>query len=254
MYQPLILISNDDGVDAPGFRHLIEAVSDLGDIVAVAPTQHKSGQSSAITFSLPLRMYPYPSIGQAQTFAVDGTPVDCVKLAMHTIFRDRRPDLVLAGINHGSNAAVNSIYSGTMGAAFEGCMCGIPSIAYSLLSHDMNADLSPTTDLIREITAKVLAHGLPQGVCLNVNFPASEKILGMKVLRAARGHWTDEYREYTDPFGRPFFMLTGRFENAEPEAEDTDEYWLARDCASVVPMRTDQSALDCLDLVKDIMK
>ena len=249
MERPLILISNDDGYKAPGLRHLVECVADMGDIVVVAPAEPQSAKSSAITAGLPMRIRQHDNIGPARVYSVNGTPVDCVKLGLHALFPDRKPNLVLAGMNHGSNAAINAIYSGTMGAAFEGCICGFPSVGFSLISHDQGRDLSPTTALIRQITRYVLNNGLPKDVCLNVNFPDTDEIKGVKVVRAARGHWDAEYREYTDPHGHPFFMLTGALKNAEPEATDTDEYWLSQGYASVVPMRPDQTAAEALKLI-----
>lgn len=185
-------------------------------------------------------------------FSVSGTPVDCIKVAMHAVV-DRKPDLILSGINHGSNAAVNNIYSGTMGATMEGCLLGIPSIGYSLLSHSPSADFDPLTPFIEEITAKVISNGLPEGICLNVNFPARCTPLGLKTVRAARGYWTEEYADYTTPHGTPFYWLTGKFHNLEPDNDETDEFWLARQYATVVPIRPDQTALDAIDAVSNTL-
>lgn len=243
MEKKLILISNDDSVNAPGLHYLIDCVKELGDVWVVAPAEQKSGQSSSLTINMPVRIKEYPEYEGARVFSVTGTPVDCVKLAMHTIL-PRRPDLVLAGINHGSNAGNAVIYSGTMGAVFEGCMDGIPSIGYSLLDHSMKADFSECRRYIMELTAKVLEQGLPEGVCLNVNFPKNVKIEGAKVVRAARSRWTEEYQAYTDPFGKPFFMLTGRQINEEEGNPDTDLYWLPRNYATIVPCNALQNTSD----------
>lgn len=243
MEKKLILISNDDSVNAPGLHYLIDCVKELGDVWAVAPAEQKSGQSSSLTINMPVRIKEYPEYEGARVFSVTGTPVDCVKLAMHTIL-PRRPDLVLAGINHGSNAGNAVIYSGTMGAVFEGCMDGIPSIGYSLLDHSMKADFSECRRYIMELTAKVLEQGLPEGVCLNVNFPKNVKIEGAQVVRAARSRWTEEYQAYTDPFGKPFFMLTGRQINEEEGNPDTDLYWLPRNYATIVPCNALQNTSD----------
>lgn len=245
--RPLILISNDDSYEAPGLYHLIDCISHLGDIVAVAPAEPHSGQSSAITVNNPLRMTLVRNYKGTPVYAVTGTPVDCVKLAFHVLFKGRQPDLMLSGINHGSNSGVSVIYSGTMGAAMEACINGIPAIGYSLLSHSMDADFSETTRFIVAITEAILGNGLPEGICLNVNFPAKCKILGSKVTRAARGRWTEEYADYTDPHGRPFYYLTGHFDNAEPDNAETDEYWLERGYATIVPVRPDQSASDVIE-------
>lgn len=244
--RPLILITNDDSIEAPGVHHLVECVRELGDVYVVAPAHPHSGQSAALTVGAPLKIKELPQTADSvRLFTVDGTPVDCVKLALHTIV-PRRPDLILSGINHGSNSGNNVTYSGTMGAVMEGCMQGIPSVGFSLLHHSMKADFSLSTDFVIDITRKVLAEGLPDYVCLNVNIPAKVTPEGIRVCRAARGHWTEEYRRYLDPSGNPFYWLTGRFVNAEPDADDTDEYWLARRHVSVVPVCPDMSDLNVI--------
>lgn len=249
--KPLILISNDDGVHARGLHHLINIANRFGDVIAVAPDRPRSGQSAALTVNSPLEIVGHDPIGTAKVYSVTGTPVDCIKLALHAI-TPRRPDLVLSGINHGSNAAVNNIYSGTMGAAMEACLAGIPAIGYSILNHSPQADFEPLTEFIEAITERVLEKGLPQDICLNVNFPKDCRPQGVKVLRAAAGHWTEEYADYTDPHGRPFYWLTGRFHNEEPDAADTDEYWLARGFGSIVPIRPGQTAIDMIERVKGL--
>lgn len=251
MSRPLILISNDDGVHARGIHHLIDIASKIGDVIAVAPDAPRSGQSAALTVNSPLRIIPYSDSDGISIFSVTGTPVDCVKLALHAI-TDRCPDLMLSGINHGSNAAVNNLYSGTMGAAMEACLVGIPSIGYSLLDHSADADFTSLSPFIDSITRTVLEKGLPEGICLNINFPKQCTPLGMKVLRAARGHWTEEYADYTDPHGKPFYWLTGRFHNDEPECPETDEYWLARQYGSIVPIRPGQTAHDMIPAIKGL--
>lgn len=241
MAKPLILISNDDGVRAPGIHKLVEWVKDMAEVWVVAPAEPRSGQSSAITVNAPLRIQEHPEYDGAKVMSVTGTPVDCIKLAMHHIV-PRRPDMILSGINHGSNAGNSVIYSGTMGAVFEGCMVGIPSVGYSLLHHSMQADFSECERFIKQITAAVLEKGLPQGVCLNVNFPAKVKIEGAKTVRSARSYWTEEYASYTDPHGKPFYLLTGKQINLEPDEPETDLYWLGRNWATIVPERADQNA------------
>lgn len=239
--RPLILITNDDSIQAPGLRCLIDCVSAHGDVIVVAPDVPQSGKSSAITVDSPLRITRHADIGQTQVYSVSGTPVDCVKLALHAIV-PRRPDLLVSGINHGSNSGTAIIYSGTMGAVLEGCMVGIPSIGFSLLHHAIDADFSLSISYVDRIVQQTLAHPLPHYICLNVNIPAKVVPKGVKVCNAARGHWTEEYRCYHDPSGHPFYMLTGHFDNAEPQATDTDEYWLNRDYISVVPVTPDQTA------------
>lgn len=250
--RPLIFITNDDGVEAPGLHALMSVALELGDVVVVAPSEQHSGQSSALSFNSALRCQEVKlySTGETPVYSVTGTPVDCVKLGMHAVVGDRRPDLIVAGINHGSNSAVNIIYSGTMGAVLEGCILGIPSIGFSLLSHSPGADFGPGLPFVRHIMRRVLDKGLPEGVCLNVNIPADCEPLGIKLTRAARGYWTEEYVDYVDPWGQPFYMLTGHFHNSEPDRDDTDEYWLSRGWVSVVPARPDQTAHDVLPLVE----
>lgn len=245
MEKPLILISNDDSIDAKGLHCLVDCVAALGEVWVVAPDAPHSGQSSAMTVNSPLKIIEHPDYNGARMRSVTGTPVDCVKLAMHNIV-PRRPSLVLAGINHGSNAGNSAIYSGTMGAVFEGCMNGIPSVGFSLLHHSLQADFSECLRFVREISERVLRSGLPEGVCLNVNFPAKVRIKGLKVVRSARSRWTEEYQEYTDPHGKPFFWLTGNQVNEEPDADDTDLHWLALDYATAVPTRPDQNATEAI--------
>lgn len=252
MSRPLILICNDDGIEAPGLHVLVDCVKEMGDIVVVAPDNLRSGQSSAMTFNAPLRINGHPDYNGAKMHSITGTPVDCVKLAMHCLV-PRRPDIMLSGINHGSNAGNSIIYSGTMGAAMEACMLGIPSVGYSLLHHSWEADFTECIPYIKDITSRVIAGGLPDGVCLNVNFPAKVKIEGMKIVRAAKSHWTEEYKEYVDPHGKPFYWLTGKQVNEEPDNADTDLYWLDRNYASVVPARPDQNAADAIKMIESIL-
>lgn len=246
--RPLILITNDDGLGTRGLECITRIALGFGDVVVVAPATHQSGKSSAITVNTPLFINTHEPIGDAKVYSVTGTPVDCVKLALYAIL-DRKPDLILSGINHGSNSAVNNIYSGTMGAAMEGCTLGIPSIGYSIIDHAMDLDFAPLTPLLTHITSKVISEGLPEGVCLNVNFPARCTPLGLKVVRAAKSRWTEEYSTYATPGGKPFYWLTGKLHNEEPDNPETDEYWLARQYATVVPIRPDQTATDTISLI-----
>ena len=250
--RPLIFITNDDGINAPGLECLAKIASQFGDVVVGAPDTPQSGKSSALTVNAPLEVNSHPSGDGIQRYSITGTPVDCVKVSMHAIL-DRKPDLLLSGINHGSNAAVNNIYSGTMGATMEGCLLGIPSVGFSLLDHSMKADFTPVEKYVAEIIGKVLTSGLPEGICLNVNFPAKGIVEGVKVVRAARGHWTEEYSDYATPHGKPFYWLTGSFLNDEPDNPDTDEYWLARNYGTVVPIRPDQTAADKISDIKTIL-
>ena len=215
-------------------------MADVADIYIVAPRNPHSGQSAALTVGAPLRIAELAGRDGLRVFTVNGTPVDCVKLGLHAIV-PRRPDLVLSGINHGSNSGTAITYSGTMGAVLEACMVGIPAVGFSLLHHSMKADFTLSTQWVRRIILDVLEKGLPEGICLNVNIPAKVTPEGIRVCRAAKGHWSEEYKRYLDPSGNPFYWLTGRFVNGEPEADDTDEYWLNRRYISVVPVTPDQS-------------
>lgn len=239
--RPLIFISNDDGVSAPGLLRLIEYVKDFGDVVAVAPEEPQSGMSSAFTVDKALRINEHEDFEGARLFSINGTPVDCVKLGLHAIV-PRKPDIMLSGINHGSNSGNSIIYSGTMGAVIEACMEGIPSVGFSLLHHSIKADFDLSSSFVKDIVANVIEHGLSHGICLNVNIPAKVVPVGVCVCRAARGHWSDGYCRYLDPQGNPFFMLNGRFINEDEDATDTDEYWLARNYVSVVPVSPDMTA------------
>lgn len=247
----LILITNDDSIEAPGIHHLAQCVKSMGDVYIIAPAVPHSGQSAALTVGAPLRIKELPSNEEGiRMFTIDGTPVDCVKLGLHAIM-PRRPDVIFAGINHGSNSGINVTYSGTMGAVIEGCFEGIPSVGFSLLHHSMKADFSLSTAFVAQIAAKVIEEGLPQGVCLNVNIPARVIPEGIKVCRATRGRWTDNYQRYIDPHGVPFYWLTGRFVDEEPEATDTDEYWLKRRHITIVPVTPDQTAFAAIKPLSD---
>lgn len=246
--RPLILVSNDDGISANGVHELVECLVKFGDVVTVCPDVPRSGQSMAITVNIPLRIEPLEDWHGAKMYKVNGTPVDCVKLAIHAIV-DRKPDIVVSGINHGSNAAINVVYSGTMGAAFEGCAFGIPSIAFSLTSHDPHADMKRCIPFVEKLVGGVLEKGLPEGICLNVNIPAKgEAPTEMRLTKGCKGRWTDEYKEYTDPHGKKFWWLTGAFENDEPHNEDTDEWCLAHGIVSVVPTLLYRTASDLQSL------
>ena len=238
--RPYIFITNDDGIDAPGIKALTEVMMEIGEVIVVAPDQHRSGMSSAITVGSPLRTFLHEKNENITRYSCTGTPADCVKLAFDYLL-DRTPDVVVSGINHGSNAAVNVIYSGTMGAAMEGSEHGIPSIGFSLLDHAHDADFEPIKAYVKQITEEVLRKGLPDNVSLNVNAPKGE-IKGAKVVRQCKGRWIEEYDKRTDPYGMDYYWLTGRFENQEPDATDTDEYFLAQGYLSIVPTTIDMTA------------
>lgn len=248
--RPRILITNDDGIGAKGLRFLVDCVSDLADVRVVAPDRPRSGQSGAITSGVPLALTPVANFAGAECYTCNGTPVDCVKLSLH-VFPDSRPQLILSGINHGSNSGISIFYSGTMGAVLEGCVVGIPAVGFSLLSHDPDADFSVCRDEVRRLVMQVLQRGLPDGVCLNVNFPLLPA-RGVRVCRQARGYWTEEYEWRTGADGCEGYFLTGHFVNAEAQAEDTDEYFLAHGYVSVVPCTCDQTAYRAIPLVESL--
>lgn len=246
--RPLILVSNDDSYMARGVRALIDRVAQFGDVVAVCPQHPQSGQSMAITVNKPLHITALPDYNGARMYHVSGSPVDCVKLAMHQIL-DRRPDLMVSGVNHGSNAAVNVLYSGTMGAAMEGAAFGLPSIGFSLTDHSMEADFTPCEDAIDMLVEAALREGMPEGMTLNVNIPNISGVpQEMRLCTPCRGRWNDEYKEYDDPFGRKFYWLTGKYENLEPDNEWTDEWALAHGMVSVVPVSIERSSGVCSNI------
>ena len=241
--RPLILVTNDDGITAPGIRNLVESIVDLGDVVVVAPDSHQSGMGHAITISNILRMSPHDfGVPGVQAYKTTGTPVDCVKLAIYKIL-ERKPDVLVSGINHGSNASINVIYSGTMSAAVEGALEGISSVGFSLCDFAEDADFSASRNVARTVTQKVLKHGTPTGTCLNVNIPkvAPEDLRGIKVCRQGAGHWADSFEEREAPGGRTYYWMTGNFTDVD-KGEDTDEWALKHGYVSVVPVQYDMTA------------
>lgn len=246
--KPLILVTNDDGVEAKGLRELIDAVKPFGDIVVVAPADAQSGMSHAITVKFPLRVKKVKEEDHVTLFKCYGTPVDCVKLAFNQLL-ERKPDLLVSGINHGSNSSTSVFYSGTIGAALEGCINEVPSIGFSLLSLDPDADFSAAKSVATRIISQVMENELPGSVCLNVNIPkgAIEEIRGIKVCRQNKGFWREEFDKRTDPMGRNYYWLTGYYYNCEPEAEDTDEWALRNNYVAVVPLHTDLTAYKMIE-------
>jgi len=238
--KPLILVTNDDGITAPGIRALIEVMNELGDVCVVAPDSPQSGMGHAITLDSTLHIEKLTKNVERQTeYSCSGTPADCVKLAVNEIL-ERKPDLCVSGINHGSNSAINVIYSGTMSAAIEAGIEGIPSIGFSLEDHSWNADFEHLKKYIRTITKNVLENGLPDGVVLNVNFP-KEAIKGIKVCRQAKANWIEEFDKRTSPQGKEYYWLTGEFVNLD-KGQDTDLYALETGYATVVPVQFDLTA------------
>jgi 5'-nucleotidase len=240
--KPLILISNDDGITAPGIKALVEAMKPLGDLVIVAPDGPQSGMGHAVTISKPLRLERTDIYGDISAYQCSGTPADCVKLAVDKVLH-RKPDLLVSGINHGSNSSINVIYSGTMSAAMEGGIEGIPSVGFSLCNYAYDADFSLAASVAQRVAKNIIQNGLPQGVLLNVNVPylPANEYKGMKVCRQALAKWQEDFDERHDPNGRKYYWLTGKFVNMD-KGIDTDEWALANGYASIVPVHFDLTA------------
>lgn len=253
--KPLILVTNDDGISAPGILHLAHIAMQFGDVIVVAPDKPQSGMGHAITINSTLRIQKtnYHK-GALEEYSCTGTPVDCVKMAVNKLLT-RKPDLVLSGINHGSNSSINVIYSGTMSAAIEGSLEGVPSIGFSLSDYSIDADFSATTEYITKIISSVLKNDMPKGVCLNVNFPKlkTEELAGLKICRQAKANWVEDFEERQDPYGRSYYWLTGKFVNFEPEATDTDEWALQNGYVSVVPIMHDLTAHNYINHFKNTL-
>ncbi|MDR3705036.1 MAG: 5'/3'-nucleotidase SurE [Paludibacteraceae bacterium] len=245
--KPLILVTNDDGVTARGIRSLVESVRPLGEVLVVAPDAPRSAQASALTVTNPLRVKKIEEEDGLTIYQCNGTPADCVKLAINQL-APRRPDIVVSGINHGTNSSISIIYSGTMGAAIEGCVAGIPSVGFSLCSYDPRADFDSAIQYAYTITQKVLAEGLPKTVCLNVNIPEKHHhIQGIKICRQSEGYWSEEFLKRQDPSGKNYYWLSGEFINAEQMSDDTDEWALEHGYVSIVPVKVDMTAYEFID-------
>lgn len=240
MKKPLILVVNDDGIFAPGIRALVETVHEFGDVIVVAPDSPQSAKGHALTISDPLRINKdkktFSDLAGVEAYECTGTPVDCVKLAKFLILKDRKIDLCVSGVNHGSNASINIIYSGTMSAAMEASLEGIPSIGFSLLNFSFEADFEPCKPFIRQLSHFMLDNTLKTNL-LNVNIPKLpfSEIKGIKLCRQAEARWSEEFQENRDPLSRPYYWLTGKFKNLEPTATDTDVWALENGYVSVVP-------------------
>ncbi len=243
MSRPLILVSNDDGITSKGIRVLVSVMKKLGDVVVVAPDSPQSGMGHAITIGQTLRLYEEDIFEDVLAYKSSGTPADCVKLAKHHVLKDRKPDLVVSGINHGSNTSISVLYSGTMSAAIEGALEGLPSIGFSLCDFSSKADFSHVEEWVENIARQVLEHGIPKGIALNVNFPPkrNEDIRGIKICRQADAKWQEEFVERFDPTGRKYFWLAGNFVNFD-KGEDNDEWAIANNYVSIVPCQYDLTA------------
>jgi 5'-nucleotidase len=251
MPKPLILITNDDGIYAPGLHALIEVVKELGDVIVIAPDKAQSGMGHAITINSTLR-FTKVNIEGVEAYSSSGTPVDCVKLAVNKILK-RKPDLCVSGINHGSNMSVNILYSGTMSAAIEGAMESIPSIGFSLCDYADHPDFTAAKKYVKAIAKNVLKHGLPDGTCLNVNIPKGtvSELKGARISRQAKANWIEELDERTDPSGKPYFWLTGTFKNFEEGNQETDVWAIQNNYVSVVPIQFDMTAHNLIPTLKN---
>ncbi len=249
--KPLILISNDDGYHSVGIRALVDMVKDFADVLVCAPESARSGYSCAFSAVPPLRLKRRHNMGEdVEVWSCNGTPVDCVKLAIDQFCRERKPDLVLGGINHGDNSTVNAHYSGTMGVAMEGCMKYIPSIAFSNCNYDETADQGNLARYVRQIVKRVLAEGLPKGVCLNVNFPHRETFEGVRVCRMSYGRWVQEIVKEHHPRGYDYFWVVGQYENDEPAADDTDQWAVSHGYVAITPTTMDVTAYEAMERIR----
>ena len=252
MSKPYILISNDDGVTAHGINFLIDTLREVADLLVVAPDSPRSGFACSITSAAPITYHVLRQEPGLTVCSCTGTPVDCVKLALN-VFTDRRPDLVVAGINHGDNSSVNAHYSGTMGAVIEGALQGYPAVAFSLCDHRPDADFTPLRPYLIDFVFKAIAVGLPPFTCLNINFPRCPKFEGVRICRMARSRWQNELARREHPYGAPYFWLVGNCEELEPEADDTDRWALAHGYVAVTPTQLDVTATGLIDVLKAVM-
>ncbi len=247
--KPLILISNDDGILAKGINELIEIIKPYGNIVVIAPDSAMSGMSNAITSEVPITVNKVWEEESCTKYSCSGTPTDCIKMGFYSIL-DRKPDFVLSGINHGSNASINVVYSGTMGIALEGCIHEVPSIAFSLCDSDDNADFSNAKPWIEKIFKQVIINGLPKHVCLNVNIPKGQ-IKGIEVRRQSHGIWDNEIQKRINPRGKDYYWLAGSFTNLEKDANDTDLNAIENGFISIVPTKIDVTSHQTISEIKN---
>lgn len=240
--QPLILVCNDDGITSRGIRKLVEIAKSHGEVVVVAPDSPQSGMGHAITVGEPLRLRRTDIFEGIEAYECSGTPADCIKLAKHYVLKGRKIDLILSGVNHGSNSSISVLYSGTMSAAIEGAIEGHPSIGFSLCDYDPNADMSHIDEHVGKIIEEGLKKGIPRYIALNVNIPPhrDEQIKGIKVCRQANANWEEEFAERKDPYGRNYFWMVGNFVNHD-KGEDNDEWALANNYISIVPCQFDMT-------------
>jgi 5'-nucleotidase len=250
--KPLILVCNDDGISSRGIRILVELMTEMGEVIVVAPDSPQSGMGHAITVGNTLRLDKTDIFGSVPAYKCSGTPADCVKLAKHHLLKNGKPDLVVSGINHGSNTSISILYSGTMSAAIEGAIEGLPAVGFSLCDFSSEADFSHVGEFVQKIATEILNKGLPRGVALNVNIPPkrNEKVKGMKVCRQARAKWEEQFEVRRDPTGRKYFWMAGNFVNFD-KGEDNDEWAIANNYVSIVPCQYDLTAHHAISILND---
>ena len=247
---PLILLTNDDGYNAKGLSSLLNSVKDFGEIVLIAPDRPQSGMGHAITVNNPVKCKEINYFKGINAFNCSGTPVDCVKMGIY-LLNGRKPDIILSGINHGSNVSTNILYSGTMAAAVEGALDGIPSIGFSLTDFKEDADFSYAEKIVKLITEKVLLEGLKTGTCLNVNIPNvnENKIKGIKVCKQGKAFWEDTFEKRKDPLGKDYYWLKGSF-TSKDEYKETDINYLENNYVTVVPSQYDMTCFESVENLK----
>lgn len=249
--RPLILVTNDDGISAPGIRTLISAMNELGDVIVVAPDSPQSAMGHAITINSTLQCNQVKiDDGPQIEYSCSGTPADCVKLGINEIL-DRKPDICVSGVNHGSNSSINVIYSGTMSAAVEASIEGIPAIGFSLLDYSWNANFNEIKKYLVNITKQALLNGIPKGNALNVNFPKLKEkdIKGIKICRQANAYWVEKFDKRVNPQGKEYYWLTGEFINKD-SGHDSDEWALANGFISIVPVKFDMTDHENISYIK----
>lgn len=252
MDKPLILVCNDDGITARGIRFLVNIVAEIGEVVVVAPDSPQSGMGHAITIGNTLRVSEVDIFDNARAYKCSGTPADCVKLAKRVVLKDRKPDLVVSGINHGSNTSISVLYSGTMSAAIEAAIEGMPAIGFSLCDYSADAEFTHAAPYVKQIAELALKHGMPEGTALNVNFPPKQhqNLQGIKICRQANAKWQEEFDQRKDPYGRNYYWLAGNFVNYDTK-DDNDEWAIANNYVSVVPCQFDMTSHRAIDQIKN---
>lgn len=254
MKKPLILVTNDDGITAPGIRKLAEFMGEIGEVVVVAPNSPQSGKGHAITINSTLTYEEIHLDENQKNYSLSGTPVDCVKFALDKILT-RKPDLVVSGINHGANSSINVIYSGTMSAAVEAGVEGLQAIGFSLLDFSWDADFSQAKKYIQQIVRNVLENPIPKGIVLNVNIPKlpEKEIKGIKVCKQAQAKWEESFDERINPHGKKYYWLTGYFNNMD-NSQDADEIALSEGYISIVPVKFDLTAYKYISDLRKVME